>query len=566
MLGNAKGREKYIAYTLGMLLFILLVMFMYLIVFVKLEGIDAKGNRSFDNLVFVKDDVLLTSSDGWQARVNLPLKLAKDEEYSYSFIPQYAVEGEKLFLYIKGSYHVFKLRYKDELIYQNDSMDTRFIKSGGDYVRLIRIPDKYIGKEITISFKALTTSNYGIRIPFIILGTHGDLVLYSYIQDLDILIIAAILLVFSIESSIVQFVLLFFKKAHMRSFLVSLYALVLGLYIAVRTPALYYIWPKGPFLYVLDYLLFMILPLSVALFILIIAKKEASHKISHKLIQILLSIFIINLIIQIVLTFSGYTEFMEMQTISQIAVVSVALIALIIPYTLETFEYKRIISVAMVALMIILLSLLSVYLSTYRIRYMTILGLVGGLFIVFQGLVVMKIYSKTYAIKYKVGLNKRLAFTDNLTRISNRNAFEIDIKNLDKRNQKMMFMIIDINNLKEINDKYGHSAGDYIIKGVAALLNKCAISFNKLKPYRIGGDEFVMIALDVDYNYAQNAVDYLNSQAAEFKNKEHVIPMNFGMAYELTTLSEDFNIDEFMREVDKKMYEDKKFKKRDFSV
>lgn len=125
-------------------------------------------------------------------------------------------------------------------------------------------------------------------------------------------------------------------------------------------------------------------------------------------------------------------------------------------------------------------------------------------------------------------------------------------------------MIIDINNLKEINDKLGHNAGDYIIKSAAELLTKMKSHFDKLTPYRIGGDEFVVIGLDVDDIYTEKAAGYLNHEAEQFRKKGHGIPFNFGMAYATTKLDETFNIDTFMEEVDKKMYEDKKLKKRNF--
>jgi len=79
----------------------------------------------------------------------------------------------------------------------------------------------------------------------------------------------------------------------------------------------------------------------------------------------------------------------------------------------------------------------------------------------------------------------KLAFFDKMTDCYNRNWLEENRKKFDK--QEMEFAIIDLNGLKETNDKWGHEFGDKRIKNLA----------NFLKLYgtviRLGGDEFVVI-------------------------------------------------------------------------
>ncbi len=549
---------------------VLLITFLSIIVLASILGIIMhKSGQMLDTkeeakIVFLRDDILITASDGREMVVNLPKKLDDNYTYAFNFVPERTVPNEKLFMYLKGSYHVFTLSYQDKIIYQKTAIDTSFVKSGGDYIRIVMIPDDYIGKELTISFKSLKHSNYGILIPIITLGSHSDLIFYSYTDKIDVMIVAAFLLVFSIESFIIQTVLIFYKKANISSCFGSLYAMILGLYIFIRTPAMFFFVPKGSFIYVFDYLLFLLLPLSVAMFMISIARQKGGKVNIHKIIEIIIAFFVLHLIAQILLTWFGCTEFMELQQLSQIVVVTVALISVFVPFTIKNFEFKRVLSVSIAVLMVLLVILLAVYLSTYRLRYLTILGLVGGLFILFQSLVIMKIYANNYAISYRAALNKGLAFTDNLTRLNNRNAFERDISQLVRHGQKMMLMIIDINSLKAINDQFGHNTGDLILKNIAEILNKIRIKYNKTTAYRIGGDEFVITAFDVDESYAQKVAHYLNSQAEERAYIAKFNQFRFGIGYKVTTVEQDFNIDIFMREVDKKMYEDKKLKKRNF--
>ena len=88
-----------------------------------------------------------------------------------------------------------------------------------------------------------------------------------------------------------------------------------------------------------------------------------------------------------------------------------------------------------------------------------------------------------------------LAYTDSMTEVQNRNAYEERLKKLRKPSSNIScitVIVIDINGMKEINDSYGHFSGDDAIKTVAKAL-KDTIG-TKADIYRIEGDEFVCIS------------------------------------------------------------------------
>lgn len=87
------------------------------------------------------------------------------------------------------------------------------------------------------------------------------------------------------------------------------------------------------------------------------------------------------------------------------------------------------------------------------------------------------------------------AVTDLLTGIYNRNGFNLyagDIlKNIRSRGENLIVILGDMNNLKYINDTFGHTEGDFAIKSVAgAFKNACG---ENMSCFRIGGDEYVII-------------------------------------------------------------------------
>jgi diguanylate cyclase (GGDEF)-like protein len=87
-------------------------------------------------------------------------------------------------------------------------------------------------------------------------------------------------------------------------------------------------------------------------------------------------------------------------------------------------------------------------------------------------------------------------FSDPLTHVGNTNAYQEEVRRLDEqiRNGSADFcaIVFDIDNLKIVNDRFGHSCGDRIIRGAGMAI---AGVFGRDRTFRIGGDEFIAIPL-----------------------------------------------------------------------
>ena len=94
------------------------------------------------------------------------------------------------------------------------------------------------------------------------------------------------------------------------------------------------------------------------------------------------------------------------------------------------------------------------------------------------------------------------AYVDKLTKVGNKNAYENEVKRIDEDIKagaaKFGVVMMDVNNLKYINDTYGHEHGDNYIKGCCELL---CFYFKHSPIFRIGGDEFVAIVRGRDYQH-----------------------------------------------------------------
>lgn len=88
---------------------------------------------------------------------------------------------------------------------------------------------------------------------------------------------------------------------------------------------------------------------------------------------------------------------------------------------------------------------------------------------------------------------KELAYTDELTRLTNRRFFYEEMKSLEGKNLSSDFTIVffDVNGLKRVNDTLGHDAGDELLVGAAECINKSFKDNSTSIISRMGGDEFI---------------------------------------------------------------------------
>ena len=124
---------------------------------------------------------------------------------------------------------------------------------------------------------------------------------------------------------------------------------------------------------------------------------------------------------------------------------------------------------------------------------------------------------------------QRLALTDALTELPNRRfameRFEQEWALSKRGDRTLSCMMVDIDNFKPINDKYGHQAGDEALKLVASALRQSARTQDVV--CRFGGEEFVVICPDTGIEAAHKCAERLrlNVAALKFKSQEASIKL-----------------------------------------
>lgn len=99
--------------------------------------------------------------------------------------------------------------------------------------------------------------------------------------------------------------------------------------------------------------------------------------------------------------------------------------------------------------------------------------------------------SESYARKKEYRALNQLAYVDVLTGLQNRKSVDNLSRILDSTRSNYCIVLIDLNGLKAVNDRYGHEAGDRILKNMADVLNDCFGEYGFRA--RQGGDEFLVV-------------------------------------------------------------------------
>jgi len=148
---------------------------------------------------------------------------------------------------------------------------------------------------------------------------------------------------------------------------------------------------------------------------------------------------------------------------------------------------------------------------------------------------------------------------DSLTGVKNRFALRRDYDTYFE--QQVHLMMLDIDDFKHVNDDYGHSVGDYLLKKTGdALLDHFGADYS----YRYGGDEFIVIYPGAEEEEFKEMLKGMEEQLEEIYLDEQKLPVHFsaGYVYGKTVLRDDLRL--MLREADTLLYDAKKSGKNTF--
>ena len=150
-----------------------------------------------------------------------------------------------------------------------------------------------------------------------------------------------------------------------------------------------------------------------------------------------------------------------------------------------------------------------------------------------------------------------LSLKDALTDVYNRRYFTIRMEEEYKRHcrfgEPLTLALMDLDHFKEVNDRFGHRAGDQALRDVAQLLVKHSRSFSVVTRY--GGDEFAMVLVNTPKDGALTYAERIRSVVAEYEFRHGTVTVSLGAA----SLPEDGACgDDLVVAADKALYDAKR--------
>ncbi len=199
---------------------------------------------------------------------------------------------------------------------------------------------------------------------------------------------------------------------------------------------------------------------------------------------------------------------------------------------------------------------------------------------VFVGLIAMLVIFNTYMINRRVELRRvrekiistsiqseltRLqSFTDPLTEVYNRRSLDDMATRYTSRAQRLgkplTFMVIDADRFKDINTRFGHLTGDFVIAEIAAMLLSAVRGSDAVVRY--GGDEFLIILADSSIEGAQAAANRIARSVEDWNREGHLPGFEMSLSIGLAEWSRGRTLDDVLSEADQNMYAIKEARKK----
>jgi len=167
-------------------------------------------------------------------------------------------------------------------------------------------------------------------------------------------------------------------------------------------------------------------------------------------------------------------------------------------------------------------------------------------------------YMLTHALSRANEEAEKLASTDMLTGLNNRRAFtdlsNIQIEYCKRHENPVTAIILDVDHFKDINDKYGHAAGDAALQHLAEILQTITRSSDIIG--RIGGEEFAVLLINTHVNEAVLVAEKLRNWIAD--HPVHIEEEYFSMTVSIGVASDNnYNLELLLNLADKAMYKAK---------
>lgn len=428
-------------------------------------------------------------------------------------------------------------------------------KSSGFIYKAFPLPHNCMGKELTIQVLPTLSGSLKYGLPDIQFGDYTSMLYSTIYNDAphDVIVVLCILL----GISTILFSATNLRQSELREGIsIGIFSLLFALYLITECRLNVYYIGNPYYLYLLNYIPFSLLPISLMGFM-----RERLHEKHQKICTGVIIGELIFFALELFLHFNGILDMREIIPI--IHCIYFLDIVLITHFILTMKDKRRKQSLVLQLTPVIYGMIVDALIYWLHLHIggndatFTILGVIVFLFI--ELVRVWKSSMTIYSESVRSKLYRQMAYIDELTQIGNRRAYEEEMARITADttyDQSMIIVSVDVNDLKHVNDFYGHPAGDHLIRSAAQIMQE--VVGNKGKVFRIGGDEFTIFLYDTNFTEYDELVERVHQKINQF-NLNNKFMMSLAVGY---VQLQNNHILEAVKSADKKMYANKALYKK----
>lgn len=540
---------------------ILIALIAYIFALIIIESITYDDSIEYFNpKIGTINEITLKLPDKEEANLNIPNRVYGKENFECIVDISDYRDSNNISMAAYANFANLTVYADDKIIYEKNNSTENILGSGTYFMVLFDVPDDTKSNQIKFVYKPLLDSLDYVYLRAIYIGKKSDIIAYKFSKELIQTIIPIILFINFIMVLFLVFLNKnFFKQDHYGILYIAILGLFMGNYFLAQSWIVKYLFvSSNTLIHFLEFTSIQVIPIPLLLFF-----KYKLDKSFHKLYNIVVSMLFLNFIVQGILILSKRYEYIEINNISTFLIILSMLVILISYIKTDKRDYpiKRKLTLTIIILTPALLIPVISYILTDSIFFEEMSIIATLVFLILEIKEFIFSFSKYQNEVKESEINKKLANTDALTGLQNRLSYNkfVDCFNNSEKIKYAYMISMDLNNLKLINDKYGHLKGDQLISNFAGLLSKEIQKNKNISCFRLGGDEFFAF-IEEDKSFDVNAwIENLKNDFIQTKSNNIEVVPSFaaGVYFYDANKDKDRDLEKYFHIADKKMYEDK---------
>lgn len=536
--------------------------FVLAVLTIVLSFLGSKGS----NDIFFENDKYYRAEKGWyytdKSGNNIPIKIPKrikseGKEVSISYkLPKLNQEPFYLCTYTAEQNITAIVDGKVIYNYTGDSSRNIFKKVKGKKWNMIKLPKDASEKIITLKISSDYESSHQ-TVNEIFIGVQNSIVINITKTNMPSFLCSVVILISGVLLLLLNGLFKRFLEDSNANKYIGWFAILMSVWMITESRLLDFTLRDSVLVYAMGVFALLFAPVTILEFI----KREKNYAYV-KVANVLLVVIYINLIFNVIVQMFGLMNLNSVDNITLGVLPITGFVAfgtLILDIVKNKNKDVILTAVGFGSFSILgFIEFMTLY-STKNYAIGTFVK-IGVLFIIITLIInLIKETIKVVDDSRKIDYYKEAASTDFMTGLKNRNTYiqEVNKGSIEKN---MIVVVMDMNNLKTINDTYGHKVGDEAIRKLSSIIKE--VFSRKATCYRIGGDEFVCLVKSKNKKNIEKSIHDFYKKC-ERENKK--CPYEFGAAvgYALFDEEKDRHIKDTIHRADSAMYTTKRVLKEE---